>query len=208
MNKRLSATSRLARRLERLVHKYQIREYRERRDAYYPFSFNVKMYCALDFERAFAELVKQEYVNTADAIVCLGDLSDVKEVWANHDLIYDYIIDDMREQLTGTDVFRSVRPSLERKWKVDSSKCWDVKYGFAGRSGGHLVIEEFEGHNRVEMEPGNIHEYFSEECLRKLCAMLEEVALSVAKREEEFHYQSGFQLGQLIERVRETNDKR
>lgn len=95
---------------------------------------------------------------------------------------------------------------------------FDVSYGFAGRSGGYIVMTEFEGRNlclstdhlvdRLNNDDNCANNYPNAWC-QKLCAMIYECdrMFTSQKASDEIMYKMAWQLGRQVEEWQEERDK-
>ena len=111
----------------------------------YPLAFNVKAYGVdLSFDHLWQEYHAKgqgDMTPKPSDLTFQGGLAYRKlceEQYAdNEELLFDWAIEDARRSVSDGDCYRMT-------WH---GKLADVKFGFIGRQGGWLVIEEFEGFN-------------------------------------------------------------
>lgn len=175
----------------------------------YPFCFYAKMHESFDFDKAFQWMSANYRGGFNEAVLSIGDMAALRrafEAEAEKPEFYDLVLEDMRRTFTEDDTMRTIRPALAKRYRIPyPENAWLVEYSFVGRSGGWLSLDKFEGHmlaTRYGHREDVVEEIkqSSPRTLKLLCAMIEEVALTLEKRNDEFHYQAGFQLALLVER--------
>jgi hypothetical protein len=173
----------------------------------HPFCFNVKMRWPLNFDKAMENAAKEYHGGFAALVLDIDDIPTMRREFENSNTVYECIIEDMQRNfdVKDSDHMRYLRPQIQNRYRIDPQMAgFDVEYEFVGRSSGWVSIAHFEGWQLARQETREFWiDEFKEnpQYARKLCAMIEEVGLVVAQREQEFHYQAGFQLGLLVERL-------
>jgi len=96
---------------------------------------------------------------------------------------YEFELEMMREGVSDDDTYRTYSPKTAARFGLPDCKYFDVKFGFAGRSGGYIVIEEFEGCTLRGMSTEDLTDtlqdrsestYMTNEWCRNLLAMMYE----------------------------------
>lgn len=169
--------------------------------------WNVKLHdaCTVTFDKVFAEMGKHHYVCEADAMVQIPDRERLRREWdKNEDHTHERIIEDMQSTFVGKnrcDTARCCSPEVYKQFGVpaDYDAMWDNTFAFLGRSSGWLSMQSFE---RVPItdaiwEPQACHDWW----YQHLCCMIITVTEIVNGRNDEYLYQAGFQMQQLVEEL-------
>jgi hypothetical protein len=156
----------------------------------YPITWNVKLNSAPTWPEVWQQMVKENYTCENEAILDLGSMAALRARYdASAAGLYEYAVEGMQRSVTDDDTFRTCRPEVFKRWGVTGQPQYHVKYGFVGRSGGWLVMEEF-GHQKLV--GGSIEHdvhWWHPDLVRGLLCLMDEIHLSVPKRNEELCYQ-------------------
>lgn len=171
-----------------LARQHCVRRYYEGK--WYPLCWNWKMHqLDLDYKDVFTSMVKQHFINEADAATSIRSLPQLERTYhALCNAWCESVLEDMCRSFIEDDTMRYVRPVIAEKYHVDDGP-FDVKYDVLGRSGGWLSLSHFEGEalTRILTSPEyNVFELENHASLPKLCAMVEEITLVVDSRFDEY----------------------
>lgn len=194
--------------------------------------------------KAFFDLVQQSVKENFLGDEPLTLSADQKKMFetdwnsdSSRNVTWDTVTEDMRSSVTDDDTYRTWSPEVERRYgfkpdtlgyKLRRRKLqkregvtdhgpdyfFNVKWGFAGRSGGYLVLEWFEGHNitmrnLADEIRGDETGTFSNEWCRKLLAMIDEWDSSFSRQnvKKEFEYQVAYRAASELFDLHEQHEK-
>lgn len=177
----------------------------------YAIAFNVKVYSDIDFS-----VVKQAIIEntTKSDIQYLEKQGFSVDSWIEDNqgsIHFHSVVESMRFDVTDTDCYA---------YNQQTDKVHEVTFGFAGRSGGYLVVTNFDGKslrlsNDVLIEQLELLDndkeqttdsYFSNKWCRDLLVMLNqwENNFSRGNVNQAYSYEAGFQLAQRLEAIIES----
>jgi hypothetical protein len=154
------------------------------------------MTTSITFDHIFKQMVKDYYVNEAEAIVRIPSVKKLADEWESEDranVAGEFALECMRATFTDDDTMKYVTPERERRWGLDNEpEGWDSKYTFIGRSGGHLALTHFMGYDLTDDDWDKNLPEIPNRVIHRLCPMLEEIRYMVDHRDEELLFQLAF----------------
>lgn len=188
-----------------------------RHEGQYALAFNVKLYGVDNDIDSVTEALREpasdwpeEYADKVAGYIESGRLT-----W-DADQEYEWSLRSVQSSLEDDDTYRYVRPCVGKKYGVDDSQSFDVKYTQTGRSGGYIALTRFEGKEmtisndelieRLESNDGN-YRYSSHWC-QKLCAFIAECALMFNSKvaSAEVMHQMAWRLGSEVSDLVDEDD--
>jgi hypothetical protein len=159
----------------------------------YAISWDVKIRVAPTWEQVWQHVVTDNFLCESEAILHFGDIRALGERYNDaladgNASLWDMCTENMRTNVTDDDTWRTCSPRTYKRWGVRNDRLYNVTYRFSGRSGGHLVIEQFESSHMHRESVQDITEWTGEN-IRGLLCLMDEVKQMVDKRDEEFVYQ-------------------
>lgn len=130
--------------------------------------------------------------------------------WLDADGMSEQVLENMCNQLDGTDTYKFLTPAREKAFGVSTPDAgFAVKFAFTGRMGGHLVLDHFEGQKLAgvypkdlyeELQPGGGASNYSNRWVQKLAAFVAECDEMFSKKavQEEYLYQIAYLLAESL----------
>ncbi|HEX6826691.1 MAG TPA: hypothetical protein VF077_10290, partial [Nitrospiraceae bacterium] len=129
--------------------------YRRGRGEDFVLEWCVPVYASLTRSNLVPAIISTgEVLHEADLRLQYPEIEDVWEQYIRDpkqdERTWEWLIEDMRESVTGSDCYAMWRPEIAKKWGfsydgLGADKPFEVEFCFAGRGGKHLCIEKFEG---------------------------------------------------------------
>lgn len=200
----------------------QLREAIEKNGGYhanrenYALAWNVKMYKYPDLDNVLKACAENHFISEGDMVMRYPDIRDkAVEMMEKTDGVCRWANESMCESLNDADTYKTISPEVAERFNYQGEKgletAFDMEFGFAGRSGGYVVIEEFEGRRG-----GTLLDYLDEDEIKEddpdeeawaqrlLCCIAEcDKMFSDESVYSEFEYQIGWQIGNVLEREKE-----
>lgn len=200
----------------------QLREAIEKNGGYhanresYALAWNVKMYKYPDLDNVLKACVDNFFISEGDMVMRYPDIRDkAVELMEKTDGVCRWAQESMCESLNDSDVYKMISSEVAERFnyqgKEGQETPFDMEFGFAGRSCGYVVVDEFEGRKGDRLLDYLDEDEIKEEdpreeawAQRMLCLIAEcDKMFESNAVHREFEYQIGWQIGQALETEKE-----
>jgi len=198
--------------------------YRRGRGEDFVLEWNVPVWIDANISNIIPELVRiGEFLSEADVRL---QYPEIETMWNQYsrdgeftNQSWEWLIEDMRESVTGGDCFKMWRPEIAKKYGFSydgpgADKPFEVEFGFYGRGGKHLCIEKFEGISLNDRELiDNLtdpEEAWPTLWVRQLLGMIEEWDLCFTEKavQSEARYLLAFRFAEFIREYEPEEEER
>lgn len=183
--------------------------YHANRDSY-DLAWNVKLHLRVRPEEIRRHIAESHFINEADLVLHHPQVDEfIYEQLTNNKNIDEWAREAMCESVNDADTYKMISPEVAQKYgytgKLGLEEPFDMKFSFAGRSGGYITIEEFEGRkgdrfrDYLDPEENEDDEYEQQWALHLLMCIEEcdKMFTQVAARDE-YEYQIAFYIAQEL----------